>query len=654
MPNDFNIKNLESSNHAFQQRVFQLIVIVLLLTLFLIGRLFYLQIIKHNYYMTMSSNNSINLVPIAPPRGLIYDRTGKILAENMPVYSLEIRPDEVSDLPETIAKLHKFIKLSPEDIRLFYRQVKENRPFDNVPLKIKLTDDEVAQFYVNQYNFPGVKIAARLMRYYPYKNDMVTFLGYTGRINQEELATVDASNYSGTNYIGKLALERYFESQLHGTVGFQQVEVDVNGRAIRTLNDKPAIPGDSLYLTIDADLQEAAVAAMQGHRGSLVALDPRNGQILAMVSAPTYDPNIFVRGISKDDYQILRKSPDQPLFNRTIRAQYPPGSTVKPIYALQGLKTGTVTPEFSVYDPGFYQLPGLQHKYRDMHIHGWVNLVKAIYVSCDTYFYRLADKMGIANLDEVLEEFGFGKPTGIEMKEELSGLVPSPEWRMKKKGERWYKGETLITGIGQGSLLVTPIQLAVMVSIIANRGVHYKPTLILQSAKADGTIVPNKPVVEEPVQFAPEVWDTVLQGMIGVIRADGGTAVYRFGQPKYSAAGKTGTAQLFSIKQNQKYSEMKVAKNLRDNSLFIVFAPVENPKIAMAVVIQNDHAAASIARKIVDYYLITEKHLNDAPTTASTTAQVAPSVVSTPAMPAPVATTNTPATTTQMEAANGD
>lgn len=610
MVKGYNIKNLESTTYAFQRRVMHIIVLVVALAVILFMRLFYLQVIERNYYQTMSSNNSISLLALAPQRGLIYDRSGKILAKNMPVYSLEIIPDQVQNLPDTVARLHAFIKLSPEDLRLFYRQVTQKRPFVEVPLKIKLSDDEVAKFYVNQFQFPGVKIAARLIRYYPYKEDMVDFLGYTGRINLDELANLDTSNYSATNYIGKLGLELYFEPQLHGTVGYQQVETDASGRAVRSLNTKAAVPGENLYLTIDADLQEVATKAMAGYSGSVVVIDPRNGQILTMVSAPGYDPNKFVRGISNEDYQALRNSPNQPLFNRAIRGLYPPGSTVKPIYALQGLKTNNITPEFRLFDPGYYQLKGVAHKYRDWKIHGWVNLVKAIAESCNTYFYHLADKMGIANLATVLNEFGLGKRTGIEIREELPGLVPTPEWRMRTRGQRWYSGDTLIVGIGQGSLLATPLQLAVMTTIIANRGIHYQPTLIEKTVNSNGEVNQRLPILEPQVNFSPDTWNDVIAGMVAVIRAPGGTG-YRFGRPKYSVAAKTGTAQLFDVGQNQKYSDMKVAEKLKDNSMFIAFAPVDHPKIAIAVAMQNNPEASAVARKIIDYYLITQKHLND-------------------------------------------
>lgn len=606
----YKIKNLESSKQDFQRRVFHITVLVLLLTAILFIRLFYLQVIQKDHFSTLSSQNSINLVPLTPQRGLIYDRNGKILAENMPVYSLELVPDQIENLRQVVGQLHEFIDFSPVDQRFFYRQVKEHRPFDAVPLKVQLTDEEVAKFYVNQYKFPGVHIAARLMRYYPYKGDMVDFLGYAGRINQQELNRVDPANYSGTNYIGKLGLERHFEEQLHGITGSQQVEIDAAGRQVRSLSMQPPVSGENLYLTIDADLQEAAVAAITGNRGAVVAIDPRNGQVLAMVSAPSYDPNLFVRGINSQDYQALRNSPDTPLVNRAVRGLYPPGSTMKPIYALQGLKVGAITPEFKIFDVGYYQLKGVQHKYRDWKKHGWVDLVSAIAESCDTYFYRLSDKMGVDNLNAVLVAFGFGALTGIEINEELPGLVPSPAWRMKAKGERWYRGDTLVLGIGQGSLIVTPLQLSAMVAIIAGRGTHYQPTLILKSVDAQGRETVNAPKALAPVEFAPDIWANVIQGMVNVIQSPNGTG-YRFGRPGYSVAAKTGTAQLFTVGQHQKYSELKVSERLKDNSLFIAFAPVDHPKIAVAVSIQNNHNASMIARKVLDYYLLQEHHLND-------------------------------------------
>lgn len=647
MASGLNIKDLASSSYIFQQRVFRIIIIAVLVVIILFGRLFYLQVIQHSYYDTMSSNNSIRLTAIDPPRGLIYDRNNTLLAENMPVYSLEVIPDKVTDIPGTVDRLSKFIALTPEDTKLFYRQIKQKRPFDNVPLKVKLTDEEVAKFYAAQYQFPGVQVAARLIRYYPYKGDMVDFLGYTGRINQKELAKLDPTNYSATNYMGKLGIEAYFESQLHGTVGYKQVETDAAGRALRILNDAPPTPGQDLHLTIDAKLQEVAVQAMNGLNGAVVAIDPRNGQVLVMVSSPSYDPNLFVRGISHPDYQGYRNSPDQPLLNRAVRGIFPPGSTVKPIYALQGLKYDVVTPEFRLFDPGYYQIQGVSHKYRDMHIHGWVDMVRAITVSCDTYFFSLADKMGIAKVDEVLFAFGLGKRTNIEMHEELTGIVPTPDWKRAMRGEPWYRGDTVNVGIGQGMLSVTPLQLAVMTSIIAGRGTHYQPTLVLSTTNPDGSVQPHLPVQLDPAEFPPAVWDTVIQGMVGVIRTDGGTG-YRFGRPSYSVAAKTGTAQLFTVAQNQKYYEGSVSKKLRDNSLFIAFAPVDNPTIAVAVTVQNGHAASAVARKVLDYYMLTE---NAGVPVASTTTAPA---VTTPATTVPVptaATTTAPATVAPAPAA---
>jgi penicillin-binding protein 2 len=606
----FSFKSMPDSNEAFRKRAWHIIMIVIVLMLILFARLVFLQIFQQHYYQTMSSKNSISLVPLPPSRGLIYDRYGDVLAENMPVYSLDITPDKITDLTHTITALHKFIQLTPEDLRLFYRQVKQHRSFDEVPLKVKLTPEEVAQFYVNQYKFPGVKVVARLIRYYPNKGDMVDFLGYTGRINQQELSKLDEGNYAATNYIGKLGLERYFEQELHGTTGAEEIEVDASGRTVRELSRTLPVAGDNLYLTIDSGLQQAAVNAMKNYRGAVVAIDPRNGQVLAMVSSPSYDPNLFVRGISNNDYQTLRNSPDQPLFNRSIRGLYSPGSTVKPIYALQGLKMGYITPEQKIFDPGYFQLPGLKHKYRDWKKHNWVNLNKAIAQSCDTYFYILVNKMGIDNLDTVLHAFGFGSNTGLEIKEQESGLVPTPQWRRQTRNQHWYKGDTLIVGIGQGSLLVTPLQLAVMTSIIAERGVHYQPTLIDHITHADGTISKHLPVLLPKVVFSDQHWQSIIDGMVSVVRSIHGTG-YRFGHPSYPVAAKTGTVQLFTVGQDQKYDEMDVTTRLKDNSTFIAFAPVDHPKIAIAVAVQNNPNASIVARKVLDYYLVKQDHIHD-------------------------------------------
>ncbi len=607
------LNNPYQETKLFQTRLILVVGLVLGCFALLLIRLFYLQIIKYHYYNDLSLNNSISLQPIAPPRGLIYDRNGILLADNTPVYSLDIIPDQTDNLDKTVTDLQHLLNIDPDDVDRFYKQLDENRPFDSIPLKVKLTDTEVAIFYVNKFRFPGVNINVRLIRNYPYHGDFVSAIGYAGRISLDELRNLNPDVYNGIDYIGKSGLEKEFEDNLRGQAGYNQVQTNAQGQALQVLKEIPPVPGENLYLTIDAPLQEAAVKAMGNYRGAIVAIDPSNGQVLAMVSNPGFDPNDFVRGVPQKEYAELRNDPAEPLFNRTIRGQYPPASTVKPILGLEGLDKGFVTPEFKIYDPGYFQLTSRSRKYRNWRREGqgWMDLHAAIAQSCDTYFYYLSNKMGIADITEVLSEFGYGQITGIEMPDELPGVVPSPTSKKKLTDQPWYPGDTLNTSIGQGLSLVTPLQLAVAVATIANRGVHYKPTLILKWTDPHGKLLSQStPQITNKIEFKDSTWDVVIGGMRGVIIDPQGTG-YRFGNPAYTVAAKTGTGQLFTVGQNEKYVDSKVAMHLRDNAMFIAFAPVNQPKIAIAVVTQNNHEAAGIARQVVDYYLLTEKHLYD-------------------------------------------
>ncbi|MCC2666985.1 MAG: mrdA [Gammaproteobacteria bacterium] len=593
----------------FQQRVFITLVIIFSCFGILLLRLAYLQIFQHRYYTTLSQDNSIGLIPLQPPRGLIYDRNGKLLAENMPVFSLDITPNKVDDLDKTISELQQILSLDSEDVDRFYQQLNKKRAFDPIPLKIKLSHQDIAKFYVQKYRFPGVEVSVRLIRSYPYKNDFVAVLGYTGRINRQELETLDPNIYTGIDYIGKLGIEKYFENVLRGKVGFQKVAMNAQGQVMGQIATVSPVPGHNLYLTLDADLQEAALKAMRNYSGAVVAIEPSTGDVLAMVSTPSYDPEIFVRGITKKEYSELQNSPDQPLFNRAIRGQYPPASTIKPILALQGLEKKFVTPEFKIFDPGYFQLTPNGRRYRNWRPkgQGWINLRAAIAQSCDTYFYILANKMGIAPITEIETAFGYGSLTGIQLNEELPGMVPSPENKRKLMKEAWYAGDTLNSSIGQGISLVTPLQLAMAGVILANRGAHPQANLVLEMRSPDGKIIPLPLRPPKPsVQLSPETWDRVIEGMMAVVTDPGGTG-YRFGKPKYTVAIKTGTAQLFRIGQNEKYVASKVQQHLRDNSMLIAFAPVENPKIAVAVAVQNNPTASEIARQVMDAYLLREK-----------------------------------------------
>lgn len=601
------LKNPHQEIQLFTHRAIIVSVLIAILVITLIIRLWYLQIHQHRLYMTLSQQNQLNLSPLEPNRGLIYDRNGKLIAENLPVFSLEIIPDKMGSskaIKATIAQIATIIPISEKDKKQFFKQLGQRRRIASVPLRTRLTEQEVAQFAVNQHRFPGATIKARMVRYYPYADVLQPVLGYVGRINEQELERLDQKNYSATNFIGKLGIEKYFEDELHGKVGYQQVEMDATGRVVRILNSTPPVPGKNLQLSIDLYLQQIAQAAFGEEYGAAIAIQPATGQVLALVSNPGFDPNLFVDGISTKDFHALQNDPAQPLYNRAIRGHYPPGSTVKPIMGLAGLEAGIITSEFKLFDPGWFQLKNSTHIYHDWKRtgHGWVDLRAAIVHSCDTYFFTLANKMGIERIAAILQQFGFGKRTGIEMQEELPGLVPTPAWKKRVQGHGWYPGDTLITGIGQGFMLATPLQLAVAVAAIANQGKVMKPTLIY-STQDPGTVYQRQPLMQAgTINIKDEHWQAVIDGMKGVMQE--GTGLKHFGRVNYEAAGKTGTAQVFSLKQNQRYNARMLPKHLRDNSLFIVFAPVENPQIAVAVMVEHSGEAADIARKIVDYYLL--------------------------------------------------
>lgn len=607
------IKDHHQENRLFQRRILVAVFLVLGLSFILFGRLAYFQIVQHKLYTTMARANQVGLSPLPPNRGLIYDRNGTLIAENIPVFSLEITPDQVvGGLANTIKALSKIITISPENSDEFYRQLRQKRRFEAIPLKVKLTPEEVAQFSVVQYRFSGVKVAAHLVRYYPYGPDLVNALGYVGRINMAELKRVDPSNYSGTNYIGKVGIEKYFENQLHGTVGYQQMESDAHGEVVRVMKETPPIPGQNLYLTIDLGLQQAAERALGDNRGAIVVIQPSTGQVLALVSDPTYDPNLFVTGISNADYRALADSPDQPLYNRAVRGLYAPGSTVKPLEALQALGTNTITPTFQIFDPGWFSLPNSTHRYRDWKRggHGMVNVTTAIMQSCDVFFYTVGLKMGIANINAVMSAFGFGSKTGIQMEEELGGIAPTPAWKKKTQRQPWYQGDTVITAIGQGYTLVTPLQLASAEATLAERGLRYQPNLLLKTQMPDGRFFTQLPVAETPVQYTPAIWNTVISALQGVTSAPRGTAYPVFGRPvpDYTVAGKTGTAQVYSISQKgNNYSDAGIPKRLLSHSWFAGFAPVDMPQIAIAVIVENSpHQATIVARKVLDYYFDVE------------------------------------------------
>jgi penicillin-binding protein 2 len=611
-----DIKDHIRETRLINERAAFILVITMLLIAVAVGRLVFLQVLNHDHFTTLSHDNHVNIVPVAPTRGLIYDRHGVLLAQNVPTFSLEITPEQVPDMDSTLAELGKLIHLDKDDLERFRSNLEQNRPFESIPLRYHLSEEEVARFAVNRYRFPGVDTEARLIRDYPFHSLAVHILGYVGRINEQELQQVDPSNYRGTDHIGKTGVEKYYEDLLHGTVGFEQLETNALGRKLRVLERDPPVPGENLYLTIDAKLQETAERSLGENRGSVVALDPNTGEVLAMVSTPTFDPNPFVVGIDSDTYQALQNSPDKPLFNRAIRGQYPPGSTLKPFIGLAGLNTGTITPQSSTFCPGYYALPGDEHRYRDWkrYGHGTMTLRSAITQSCDVYFYSLAQALGIDQIHDFLQEFGFGRRTGIDITGELPGLLPSREWKRDSRHLPWYPGETLITGIGQGFTLITPLQLATATAVIANRGTYVRPHMLYAvqtPGSRDLTIQPPDPRDRHAVAVADtSEWDIVISAMTQVVDNIHGTAHRISAGLDYEIAGKTGTAQVFALKNEDEdgsnESSEPVNPRLRDHALFIAFAPAEKPRIVVAVVLENGGhgaAAAPIARTIIDQYL---------------------------------------------------
>ncbi len=600
------IKNNYRETPLFSRRVIILVIFILLASAGLIGRLFFLQVVNHDVYTTLSNQNQLSLIPVEPNRGLIMDRNGLIIAENVPIFNLVVTPDHVPDLEKMVGQIKELIEIPPEDMKRFRKELKQNRPFQPVTLKVKMSEEEVARFYVNQYRFPGVTVNAGMFRRYPYGKEFVSILGYVARINEQEMKQIDQTNYAGSSSMGKLGVEKYYEKELHGKVGYQQVEVDANGRFVRTLNQYAPIRGDNIYLSIDSRLQLAVEKILGDEKGAVVIIKPQTGEVLALVSAPGYDPNPFVIGIDPKHYKELRNSPDKPLYNRAVRGVYPFASTIKPYLAIAGLDSGIVGPGYSIRDPGYFGMAGVHHVYRDWRKggHGVVNLPKAITVSCDVFFYGLAVKLGVIRMYDYLRKFGFGQLTGIDLGEELAGLVPSPEWKMKRLRSKWYVGDTVAAGIGQGYMLATPLQLAQGAATLANRGKRYRPRLLLKLVKPDGTVEEIKPIPEPPVILKnPKNWDIIIKAMGEVTSSPQGTAAVAFANTPYTIAAKTGTAQLVKILgENTHGGDAALPKHLRNHKLFIAFAPIDDPQIALAVVVENSTLAPRVARAIFDYY----------------------------------------------------
>ena len=609
------LKDLERELHYFHLRIAIAGCAVLAAFALLGARFFYLQVLQHDTYAAMAEDNRISIVPVAPNRGLIVDRNGVVLARNYSAYTLEIAPRKVADLEGAIDALAELIEVQPRDRSRFRKLLAETRNAESLPIRTRLTDEEVAKFAANRYRFPGIEIKARLFRQYPLGEVASHVIGHIGRINprdQERLEELGVeANYRGTDFVGKAGVEASYQHELHGATGFEQVEIDAAGRGIRTLARTGAQPGNNVALTLDIRLQEVAEGAFGERRGALVAIEPATGSVLAFVSRPGFDPNLFVDGIDPASWTELNQSVDRPLNNRAIAGLYPPGSTFKPFMALAALELGKRRPSSTIFDPGYFVFG--ERRFRDSRPGGLgaVDLYKSIVMSSDTYYYMLANDMGIEAISGYMKHLGFGERTGIDLEGEVAGVLPSPEWKLKRfrrpEQQKWYAGETISVGIGQGYNAYTPVQLAQAVATLANNGAMYRPRLVshvdnLRSGARrflEPQLVRQVPARAEHIEF-------IKRAMAGVNRE--GTGARAFAGAQYSSGGKTGTAQLVGIKQNEKYEERRVDERLRDHSLFIAFAPVEGPKIALAVVVENGgfgaRAAAPIARTVLDYFLL--------------------------------------------------
>lgn len=605
------LKDPQREARIFVIRALLVVLLMLICLGILVARYYSLQITHHEEYVVQSDRNRLQLQPIAPKRGLIYDRKGVLLAENRPSFLLSLVIERTPQLEETLDTLRKLLPLEETDVVKFYQRMERRRPYESVPLRFKLTDDERAVLAVNRHRLPGVNVEAQLLRHYPQGDLFAHAVGYVGRINEREASQLDEVDYRGTFHIGKTGIEKFYEDRLHGEVGYQNVEVNAHGRVLRVLERHDPIPGEDLTLHLDIALQKVAVEALGDRRGAVVAIDPNTGGVLALVSTPSFDANLFVNGISTKDYSALRDSIDVPLFNRAVQGQYPPGSTVKPFMGMAGLEAGLIDAEFTVPDPGWYKLPGDKRLYRD-----WVlryrgtghapqmNLVDSIAESCDVYFYDLAKRLTIDGMYDRLHPYGFGERTGIDTTGERRGVLPSSQWKEAVRGQVWFPGETLSAGIGQGYMLSTPMQLAAATAVLASRGTRIQPRML--------NLVNNEPlpsVLEEPVEAPADHWDIVYEGMEDVVHGSKGTAKNIGKGITYKMAGKTGTAQVIGIAQNSVYNEDEVAERHRHHGWFIAFAPAEKPAIAVAVLVENgggSAAATPVARTVIDAWLVGE------------------------------------------------
>lgn len=605
-------KDTAAERRLFQRRTVVMLLFVMVAIGGLVARMYQLQIVEHEVYTTLSDKNRVQVQSVPPPRGLIYDRNNTLLAENRPVFSVKLVPERVDGMDETLEKLGSILEISEEDLERFRRRLEEpRRPFQEIPLRYDLTPEEIARLAVERHELPGVEVEAELVRYYPHGELTAHALGYVGRINRDELQNIDPVNYAGTNYIGKSGIERFYEEILHGKVGYQHVETNARGRIMRVLERENPVPGEDLQLHLDLRLQQRAHELLDGRRGAIVAIEPDTGGILALASVPGFDANKFVTGISVNDYRELRESKDKPLFNRALRGQYPPGSTIKPMLAVAGLDSNAVTRDHTIWDPGYYRLTEGGRLWRDWKQwgHGWVDLKDAVAESCDVYFYEMAVEMGVDTMYSYLSRFGFGEDATLDVAGALNGLLPSPEWKRAVRNRPWYPGDTVNMGIGQGFMLATPLQLATATALIANRGKWVEPRL-LKDIKGDhptDQFLPDE--THEPLKLKnPQDWEYVVDAMAEVMHGAHGTARRAGSDAPYRMAGKTGTAQVFSLDEDEEYDAEELRERLRDHALFVGFAPVDNPKIAVAVIVENGGSgsgtAAPVARAMFDAWLL--------------------------------------------------
>lgn len=611
--NDSNqLRDRTGEKRQFTRRTFVAGTGVLVLMGLLGGRMGQLQVAGHQRYSTLSQANRVKLVPIPPNRGLIYDRNGIVLAENRPNFQLLVTPEQIPDMEAVLTGLRKILEISDAEVDRFRDLVGRSRSFEALPLKVRLTDREVAVFATNRHRFPGVEVEARLSRHYPHGPHAAHAIGYVGRINEQELQRLDSRGYGGSSHIGKTGSERQFEERLHGESGLERVETNALGRVIRPLGRRSPEPGDDVVMTLDSRLQRVAEEALGDQSGSVVAIDVRNGDILALASTPSFDPNLFVNGIDQATYASLQENPERPLFNRAVRGQYPPGSTIKPFLGLAGLEHGTVDLDDTVYCPGYFTIDNVDHRWRCWRRvgHGDMDFAAAMAQSCDVYYYSLGYELGIDAMAAFLERFGFGRNPGTGIPGERDGILPSREWKRNARGESWYHGETIITAIGQGYFLSTPLQLAHATSIIANRGLSFAPRILraVREAGTGKTVEAAAPEPERVVELDdPDHWDHLVASLEGVIHGERGTGRSVGSDLGYRMAGKTGTSQVFSLGQEEDYDEEQLRRGLLDHALFTAFAPADDPRIAVTAVVEHGGSgggvAAPVARKVMDAYL---------------------------------------------------